>query len=302
MSVNGLQIAILGGLLLGAGFAGVIWRLLPVHVDAAGALDRLAPAKPGSRDDNDQAGDALNERLGRWAWKALPGALLGRPPVQDLALLRISVTRFYGQKIVFALLGLAIPPVMTLLLTLLRWHPPFLLPVGGTLVLAAVMFMVPNYNVADDAKRARSEFARALGAYADLVALERNGGSGPRQALEVAAGVGDSWVFRRIREELAYSNWSGEPPWEALRRLSRELGVTELTDLADIVRLSGEEGAQIYAQLRARSAAMRSAMMHAELARANEIGEKLSIPMSVLGVVFLVILIAPALLRVTGGS
>jgi len=118
----------------------------------------------------------------------------------------------------------------------------------------------------------------------------------------VAAGVGDSWVFRRIREELAYSNWSGEPPWEALRRLSTQLGVTELTDLADIVRLSGEEGAQIYAQLRARSAAMRSAMLHAELARANEIGEKLSIPMSVLGVVFLVILIAPALLRVTGGS
>jgi pilus assembly protein TadC len=302
MSVNGLQIALLGGLLLGAGVAGVVWRLLPAHADAADVLARLAPAKPGSRDDHETAGDALNDRLGRWAWKTMPAALLGRPPAQDLALLRISVARFFGDKIIFAVLGLVIPPMLTLLLTLLGWSPPFLLPVGGTLVLAAVMFMVPNYNVADDAKRARSEFARALGAYADLVALERNGGSGPRQALEVAAGVGDSWVFRRIREELAFSNWSGEPPWEALRRLSTELGVTELTDLADIVRLSGEEGAQIYAQLRARSAAMRSAMLHAELARANEIGEKLSIPMSVLGVVFLVILIAPALLRVTGGS
>ena len=167
MNVNGLQIALLGGLLLGAGIAGVIWRLLPAHVDAADALDRLAPARPGARDDHDPAGDSLNDRLGRWAWKALPGALLGRSPVQDLALLRISVTHFYGEKIVFALLGLVIPPVMTLLLTLLGWHPPILVPVGGTLVLAAVMFMVPNYNVADDAERARSEFSRALGAYAE---------------------------------------------------------------------------------------------------------------------------------------
>ncbi len=302
MSVNGLQIALLGGLLFGAGFAGLLWRLLPAHADAAEVLDRLAPAAPRVRDDSESDSDALNDRLGRWAWKSFPVALLGRPPSSDLALLRISVSRFYGDKIVFAVLGLVIPPVLTLLLTLLGWHPPFLLPVGGTLLLAAVMFIIPNYNVADEAKRARSDFARALGAYVDLVALERNGGSGPRQALEVAAGVGDSWVFRRIREELAFSNWSGEPPWEALRRLSIELGVAELTDLADVVRLSGEEGAQIYVQLRARSAAMRSAMLHAELARANEIGEKLSIPMSLLGVVFLAILIAPALLRVTGAG
>ena len=302
MTGNGLQIALLGGLLFGAGVAGLVWRLLPASADPVEALDRLAPVKPCSRDIHEPGGDTLNDRLGRWAWKSLPAALLGRPPTQDLALLRISATRFYGDKIIFAGLGLVIPPVLTLLLNLLGWHPPFLVPVGGTLLLAAVMFMVPTYNVADDAKRGRAEFARALGAYADLVALERNGGSGPRQALEAAAGVGDSWVFRRIREELAFSNWSGEPPWEALRRLSTELGVTELTDLADIVRLSGEEGAQIYAQLRARSAAMRSATLHAELARANEIGEKLSIPMSVLGVVFLIILIAPALLRVTGAG
>ena len=150
----------------------------------------------------------------------------------------------------------------------------------------------------DAAKLARTEFARALGAYTDLVALERNSGSGPRQAMEVAAAVGDNWVFRRLREELAYSSWSGEQPWDALRRLSYELGVTELADLADIMRLSGEEGAQIYGQLRARSAAMRTAMLNDEVALSNAVGEKMSIPMSLLGVIFLVILVTPALLRV----
>ena len=83
-------------------------------------------------------------------------------------------------------------------------------------------------------------------------------------------------------------------------RLSNELALPELGDLADIVRLGGEEGAQIYNQLRAKSGSLRAAMLNAELARANEASEKLSIPMSILGMVFLAILITPALLRVVG--
>jgi len=164
------------------------------------------------------------------------------------------------------------------------------------------LFFLPDYNVRDDAKKARAEFARALGAYLDLVALERNSGAGPRQAMEAAADVGDSWVFRRLGEELARTRWSGLTPWEALHELAAELGLPELDDLADIMRLSGEEGAAIYTSLRARSAALRTAMLNTEKAKANEVGERMSIPMSLLGVIFLAILIAPALLRVMGGG
>jgi Flp pilus assembly protein TadB len=136
--------------------------------------------------------------------------------------------RFYGEKLLFGMLGLVMVPVLSVLLSVLGWRLPAVVPVVVTLGLAVGMFFLPDYNVRDDAKRARTEFARALGAYADLVALERHAGSGPRQALEVAAGVGASWVFRRLREELAFSSWSGEQPWQALRRLSQELGVPEL--------------------------------------------------------------------------
>ena len=76
----------------------------------------------------------------------------------------------------------------------------------------------------------------------------------------------------------------------------------ELDDLADILRLSGEEGAPIYEQLRARSAGLRSAMLHHELGQANAINERLSIPMSLLGVIFLALLVAPALLRLVFGA
>jgi hypothetical protein len=46
---------------------------------------------------------------------------------------------------------------------------------------------------------------------------------------------------------------------------------------------------------------MRAAMLTDEVAYANTVGEKLSIPMSILGVIFLIILVTPALLRVMGG-
>ena len=234
--------------------------------------------------------------------KVLPTGVWGRTPTRELAILRKPLSRFYGEKIMFALLGLAIPPLLTGFFTLLGATLPFVIPVIATLGFAAVMFFLPDYNVRDDAKKARAEFSRALGAYIDLVALERNNGSGPRQAMEAAAAVGDSWVFRRLSEELARTRWSGLTPWEALRALGDELGLPELDDLADIMRLSGEEGAQVYASLRARSAGMRTAMLNHEKAKANEIGERMSIPMSLLGVIFLAILVAPALLRVIGGT
>ena len=297
---TGLQLALAGGVLVGLGVALLLWQLAPAHPDLADALQRLSPrahrveAIPGAADSR--------QRLGVWALKRLPAAVWARTPTRDLALLRIPLARFYGEKVLYAVVGLCIPPLLTALFYLLDLPLPVVIPVVATIGLATVMFWLPDVNVRDDAKKARAEFARALSAYIDLVALERHSGSGTRQAMEVAADVGDDWVFRRLGEELARSRWSGLPPWQALHVLSTELGLPELADLADIMRLSGQEGAQVYGNLRARSAGMRSAMLNAELAKANEIGERMSIPMSILGVIFLALLICPALLRILGGT
>ena len=214
-----------------------------------------------------------------------------------MALLRIPLARFYGDKIVMALMGLVIPPLLAFLFTQIGLGFPVAIPGIASLGLAVVMFFLPNYNAVDDARKARLEFSRALGAYIDLVALERNNGSGVRQAMESAAEVGDSWVFTRLSEELTRSRWSGEPPWDALHALADELGLPELDDFADIMRLSGEEGASVYTNLRARSAAMRTAMLNDEIAEANAVGERMTIPGSLLGVIFMALLVAPSLLR-----
>lgn len=304
MITTGLQLAILGGVLFGAGVAGLAWRLLPAHPHPGDVLAGLAPdaARPDVASPDDQERATLPLVLGRWGMRALPRSVWGNPPAQDLALLRVPVTRFYGDKLLFGFVGLLIVPFLTAIAAAMGWQLPILLPAGASVLVGVGMFFLPDYNVRDDAKQARVAFSRALGAWTDLVALERVSGSAPRQAMEVAAEIGDSWVFRRIREELALSGWTGEAPWTALKRLSHELGVPELSDVADIMRLGGEQGSQIYAQLRARSASMRAARLNEELAEANAVGEKLSIPMSILGVIFLVILVAPAVLRVLGGA
>ena len=293
---TGLQLALLAGALVGLGLVLLTARLMPAEPDLAEALRRLTPARtPRIMTSGSPA--AGKERIGVWAIRALPPGLWVRTPTRELALLRVPLARFYGDKIVFAFLGLLIPPLLGAFLEFLDLGLPVTIPAIASLGLALVMFFVPNYNAIDEAKKARIEFTRALGAYIELVALERNNGSGVRQAMEAAAEIGDSWVFQRLNEELTRSRWSGLPPWEALHTLADELGLPELDDFADIMRLSGEEGASVYANLRARSAAMRTAMLNDEIAQANAVGERMTIPGSLLGVIFMALLVAPSLLR-----
>jgi hypothetical protein len=294
--ITGLQLSILAGGLIGLGLCLIVARLLPAEPDLADALERVSTTRARSTEQVTAARSG-KERLGMWGLRVLPPGLWARTPTRELALLRIPLAQFYGEKLTFAGLGLVIPPFLTLLFNTLGLGIPLQIPALASIVLAAVMFFIPNYNAVDEARKARVEFSRALGAYIDLVALERHNGIGARQAMEAAAGVGDSWVFTRLSEELTRSRWSGLPPWDALHTLAAELGLPELDDFADIMRLSGEEGASVYATLRARSAAMRAAMTNDEIAQANAVGERMTIPGSLLGVIFMALLVAPSLLR-----
>lgn len=284
---------------LGAGVAAclvvAVVRLLPADVEAGDALDRITRAR---RTATRPAGGPVagKDRIGVWAMRVLPPAVWARTPTRELTLLRIPVTRFYAEKVTFACLGLIIPPFLGVVFTLLGLRLPFVIPAAAALGLAVVMFFIPNYNAISGAREARAEFRRALTAYIDLVATERHNGSASRQAMESAAEIGNSWVFTRLAEELRRSHWSGVPPWDALRSLADELGLPELADFTNIMRLSGHEGTAVYTTLRARSASLRTAMLNDELAAANAIGERMSIPGSLLGVVFMALLLAPAIL------
>ena len=188
---------------------------------------------------------------------------------------------------VLGVFGLQLPPVVS---------------VVGALVLAVVMFFVPNWNAIDDAKKLRLELRRELALYVDAVALERAGGSGVRQAMEHAAGAGEHWIWARIGEELAQSRTSGQQPWDALGALADELVLPELADVADVLRLAGEEGTTARKALEARSAALRSTIVTDDLAAAHANNVRLDLPVSMLGFVFIALLIAPAVLRIFQGT
>jgi hypothetical protein len=132
-----------------------------------------------------------------------------------------------------------------------------------------------------------------------MVATGVRDGSSGQQALRSAAEVGDKWVFKRIESELRRARYMTRAPWDSLHGLADELGVPELDDLADIMQQSGQDGAQIYNNLRARAAALRSAMLSAEVGKANATSERMYIPASLLGIVFMAILVAPSMLRFT---
>ena len=296
--MTGLQLALALGTIVGIGLAVMLYVLVPAQPDLRDVLTRLSPParrRPGAASPT--VNPDTEERLGIWAERTLPARFLGVPPARDLAVLRKTPAQFYGRKVLYGLLGLVLPALLTGFFTLIGISIPFVVPVGATVILSAVLFMMPSRDISEDAKKARSDFARALSAYIELCALERNSGAGATVALSNAAEVGDSWVFRKIGEELARSRYNGQPPWDSLKVLAEDLGLPELADVADIMRLANDESSEVYRQLRARSASARSALLSSELAQANVVEERMYLPASFIGVVFLALLMAPPLLR-----
>jgi hypothetical protein len=138
---------------------------------------------------------------------------------------------------------------------------------------------------------------RALCSYLDLVSLRRDASEGPTIALERAAALGEGWVFRRITDALVAARLAGDPPWDGLRRLAADTGVGELADVADIAAVAAQEGASIAPTLRARAQSLRVQLLAEEEASANTASEKLTAPVALLSIAFLLLFLYPALAR-----
>ena len=155
--MTALQLAIAFGAVIGVGVAVMLYVLVPAQPDLRDVLTRLSP--PARR----RAGAAapsvnpdLEERLGIWAERSLPARLLGAPPARDLAVLRKTPAQFYGKKVLYGLLGLCMPPLIGTFFTLIGIKVPVVFPVGATVVLATVLFMMPSRDVKEEAKKAPS--------------------------------------------------------------------------------------------------------------------------------------------------
>ncbi|WP_432563681.1 type II secretion system F family protein [Kineococcus sp. SYSU DK003] len=301
-------LVVLLGALAGLGLILLLREFIPQQARLSDALQRLdtTPALTGRPRPNPGADDGPQVKLGHWLERRLPARLRGQMLGPDLALLQRSSAHFLGEKALTALVGLMCPIVLTLTLSLMNTalgstlSLPFVVPAAAALALAAIGFMLPDAQLKQRAAVARAEFSRAVGAYIELVALERRASSGTTQALERAAELSDSWVFRRIREELRLARISGVPAWDNLKDFSSEIAVSELADLADIMRLAGTQNAAIADNLHARSRSLRNALLNREKALANADSERAVLPVAALGLIFVTLLAVPAALQIIG--
>lgn len=296
-----VQLAVLAGSLVGGGIALLVWWWQPAQPDLAQVLERLAPGRAPAVAEDTTAPMAVHDRIGMWAMTHLPGTWWRSVPEKDLQLLGMPLRAYYGEKVSAVLVVLVGVPVVGGLYSA-RMGLPVVLPALATLLIAAGAWRLPDRRIATTATRARTEFRRALSAYIDLIALGRAaGGIGTRQAMETSAGLGRSWPFERISAVVVRSRYSGVPPWDALAEMSTLQGLPDLDDLADTLRLAGEEGAQVVSTLRARSTALRNAITTADRAQVNARSDSLMLPTLLMAAAFIGVVVMAAVFRLLAG-
>ncbi|MEU0650335.1 type II secretion system F family protein [Streptomyces umbrinus] len=290
--MNLFPVVLTGGT-VGAGIALLVRELLRPQPALGPALQRSAPATltmPEPELDREEV-------WGRWLLvrlERLPGV---RIPTTNLALLGQGQGQFMLKKTALAALGLLCPVIATIPWIIAGVSLPFYVPAGAGLLIAGLLFITPDLAVRDQAKRAREEFAHALSAYLDLVALKRAADAGPAEALEKAAEVGHGWPFLFLQGALRRAQMEKIPPYQALTELAAEYKLPVLDDVADIMRGSATDGAAVYKALRARTAALNAELLADQAAEANAASEKMTAPGALLAVLVMLLMAFPAVIR-----
>jgi pilus assembly protein TadC len=295
-----LQWSLLAGGLMGLGVALLVAYAAPMRPDLAAFLDTMSADRPRTPLVPHRPGErlSLEDRLGRWLMRVMP---IGSVPTVDLDLLRLPVHRYLARRVIFGIGGFAFVTVLSAVLVVVGWRLPIFIPTVVSIVLGLGASFLPTLDVKSRARARRDEFAYGFVVYVDLVGTEHRSGTGTRQAMEIAAEGGDSWMFQRIAEELRLSSLQRESPWDALSRLGDKIGLPELSNFAGIMRVAGEDGGAIYQTLRAQAATMRQSRLAKNLAEANRVGERMSGVTALLAIAFMALLGAPAILRFASG-
>jgi Type II secretion system (T2SS), protein F len=281
---------IAAGAVTGLGIVLVIAGLRPAPPRLDAVLARLdaatTAAQPGPRSLESALGGWLTARLARPGGLAIPRAdlaLLGRSPetflVHKLAAAAAGLVSFGLLGVFFAATGVALP-----------WE----IPAAASVAAGAGMFFFPDYDVRAEAARRRRDFAHAFVAYLQLVRLARAAGAGTTEALEYAARLGGGWPFARIAGALGDARRAHEPPWQHLAHLGDQIGVAEVSELASAAEIAGSEGAKIAATLAAKTESLRGQLLADTRAKANARTTTMIVPLTLLGLGFVLLMAFPA--------
>ena len=218
-----------------------------------------------------------------------------------LAITGTSIQDFCGEVLLGATVGFVLPGVWWMVVTAGGIHLAYTVPIWAGLALGLGGGALPVYVLRSRASRLRRSARKTVGSFLNLVVLCLAGGMGIEGALHASARIGENDVSERIPSSLLLARDSGEPPWNALDRLGRNLGVPELTELAAAVGLAGAEGAKIRMTLAAKAGSIRRHDLAEAESEANTVTERLFLPGVLLLVGFLVFIAYPAVARISAG-
>jgi len=290
-----MVVGLVAGAAMGIGLWLVARGLYPPEASLARALTdlerpRWAATTPGGR---------WQTRTTRWATAVVEGgAGDGSARRRDLAVVGRSVERHGLDKLTMATLGLGLPVGFSVVVAAGGVNMPTALAGVVALAAAAGGFVYPDVALRAEAAERRRDFRHALGAYLDLVTIILAGGGGVESALDGAANTGDGWAFARIRQALAVSRLNRESPWAVLNRMSEDLAVPELGELASSIGLAGDSGARVRQSLAAKAAAMRDHELADAHAAAEAATERMAGPVVVMLTGFIVLIGYPAVANV----
>ncbi len=293
-------LVLLAGLLVAGGIVACVAAAIPSTPRLSVALARIEGSTPwtAAAGREQVAADGTSEQVGAWLYRRLP--ITVTPGQRRRLLLQDkSLAEFYADKIVMAVVGAVIPAVGCTAISLLTQATPAL-PVITALAGLVLGFFVPDLLLLRTTARSKSSAVEALLVYIDLVTLERLANASATQALHNAARISEVPLFRQIRLALDRARLEQQSPYGELRRLAEQLELPELTDLADIMQLD-ETGAALAGTLRARVRELRDAHSNAQQVAASSAAEGMTIYMTVPVLIFGLIFITPALLRIVGG-
>lgn len=287
------MIATLAGMILGLSVFALIYPFLTTRPRL---LSTLGATQSLTGQFTPAASPPASERVGAWVTRYVPSELGMKLDPGDLAIMGKTVNQHAWTKVYTAgaafLGSLVLAAIFQFMLSL---------PLAATLAVAAGLtlagWVLPDAEAQHKASRARDHFARGVAIYVELVAAERRRDAPPGVALENAAAVGDSWIFRRLRQELAKAQYNKIQPWDALENLADQIKVPELGDAARIMRLSGDRGASVYESLRALGRGLRVRMLNAQAAEEAKASDKMENIVLFVAIAFVAIILAPMLLN-----
>jgi tight adherence protein C len=270
-------------------------RPVPLDVVLAGL------ARPGrALSDDSHASSPRDNRLGQVALRTI--AAVGIDPARyhrDLELVDRTSERHAIDKMLGAMTGLLVPNLVVLALTAMGIGPPIGIVAVLSLATAAGGFILPDLLLRDAADKRRRAFRHALSSYLDLVNVLLAGGAGIETALYAAADAGDGWGFQTIRNALRRARLTGQSPWDTFAALADDLGINELAELAANVSLAGSHGARIRASLAAKADTLRGHQIADTEAEAEAATERMTVPVAVLLLGFLLFIAYPAVSQIT---